>query len=416
MGVNTAPAWRARHHVLIVEVPGETDLRMRTEAAAVTRGDQIVDHPAAADLLLVCGHPGDQLASAIDQVWEQIPLPRARRTITDPASISAALAAPLDTPAPRGDGTESAWMGHHDLHPDAMHMSTTDMIRTDTGHGATSDSKDARPPGHGQQDMVGDQRMESRTDSRDMNDRTDMSGHDHGDMSAHDHGDMSGHEHGDMDMDMDMDMSGPGGVALASGAADRDGLEMDVLHRRLGPVLTCWPAGFVLEVTLAGDTITAAAAHTIDAGPRSPSPVSPATSLDGAARILALAGWDPAAHRALRARDAVLDGRNRQAQQLLTPLRRQVRRSSALRWAIGRIPVTHGRSVLDVLHARLAWAAALLAGAVPQPEPGTPLHLVPARVVGRDLGTARLIIAALRLAPPDHADADRFAMHQDANG
>ena len=47
----------------------------------------------------------------------------------------------------------------------------------------------------------------------------------------------------------------PGGVPLAEGAEDRDGLEMDVLHVRLGPILPRWPGGFVLCCELHGDVI-----------------------------------------------------------------------------------------------------------------------------------------------------------------
>ena len=43
-------------------------------------------------------------------------------------------------------------------------------------------------------------------------------------------------DHGDMQM-------APSGIPLAEGGQDRDGLEMDVLHVRLGPVLRHWPAG-----------------------------------------------------------------------------------------------------------------------------------------------------------------------------
>ncbi|MDZ4269109.1 MAG: hypothetical protein U1D00_26060, partial [Mycobacterium sp.] len=71
---------------------------------------------------------------------------------------------------------------------------------------------------------------------------------DHGDM---DHGDM---DHGDMDHG-DMEMA-PSGIPLAEGADDRDGLEMDVLHLGLGPVLAHWPAGMRLRCVLSGDVVT----------------------------------------------------------------------------------------------------------------------------------------------------------------
>ena len=72
-----------------------------------------------------------------------------------------------------------------------------------------------------------------------------------------DDSDMSG------DMNMDMDMS-PSGIPLAEGGDDRDGLEMDVLHLPLGPVLPHWPAGVVLRCTLQGDVVVAAEASEVD--------------------------------------------------------------------------------------------------------------------------------------------------------
>jgi len=66
--------------------------------------------------------------------------------------------------------------------------------------------------------------------------------------------------------DMEMDMSGPGGIALASGFDDeRDGLEMDVLHVPLGPVLSSWPAGLVVTCTLTGDVVSSVEVDVIPA-------------------------------------------------------------------------------------------------------------------------------------------------------
>ena len=71
-----------------------------------------------------------------------------------------------------------------------------------------------------------------------------------------------GMDHGGMDHG-DMEMS-PGGIPLAEGGEDRDGLEMDVLHVRLGPVLPHWPAGLVLRCSLQGDVIAEAQAELVD--------------------------------------------------------------------------------------------------------------------------------------------------------
>ncbi len=68
----------------------------------------------------------------------------------------------------------------------------------------------------------------------------------------------------DMDMDMDMEMA-PSGIPLAEGGEDRDGLEMDVLHLPLGPVLPHWPAGLVLRCALQGDVVVEATAEVLAA-------------------------------------------------------------------------------------------------------------------------------------------------------
>src|SRR5699024_755889 len=77
------------------------------------------------------------------------------------------------------------------------------------------------------------------------------------------HGGHESHEghggHGGMDM-------APGGIPLAQGGDDRHGLEMDVLHLALGPVLPFWPAGLVLRCSLQGDVVVGAEAAVIDGG------------------------------------------------------------------------------------------------------------------------------------------------------
>src|SRR5699024_5964325 len=86
----------------------------------------------------------------------------------------------------------------------------------------------------------------------------------HGGHESHEgHGGHESHEghggHGGMDM-------APGGIPLAQGGEDRDGLEMDVLHLALGPVLPFWPAGLVLRCSLQGDVVVDAEAAVIDGG------------------------------------------------------------------------------------------------------------------------------------------------------
>jgi hypothetical protein len=231
---------------------------------------------------------------------------------------------------------------------------------------------------------------------------------DHGDM---DHGDM---DHDDMDHD-DMDMA-PGGLPLAEGADDRDGLEMDVLNVRLGPVLPAWPAGLVLRCTLHGDVI--ASAEVVDGTPGEahdvapPAEQLPAWRCDRMADLMALAGWDAGAARARRVRDLELAGETETARQERETLVRQVRRSRALRWSLRRLgPLTAAetdrlglsRRYSGDAHDRvLAWldAPEHTEGAAPASSGGAPdPHTLAGLVTGLDLAAARLVVASLTLDP-----------------
>ncbi len=201
-----------------------------------------------------------------------------------------------------------------------------------------------------------------------------------------------------------MDMSGPGGIALASGADDRDGLEMDVLHLPLGPVLAGWPPGWTVLVTLQGDVITevdvqhAAPPAALDAA---------AYRLDAAAQLLALAGADVLAARAGRARDVRLglvpDGPDPAA------LRRSVKRSQVLRWALRHVgpidsvgehdwPAVWTGDAYDRLLRLLepAGVDSHGAGDAGGAVPGDVLaEALPRLLAGSELASARLTVASL---------------------
>lgn len=75
-------------HVLLIEAPGGTGLRLAVERLARERGWPLVDTPADADVLVVAGaglHEHTQL------VWDQLPGPRTRITLLDPDRVEAAL-------------------------------------------------------------------------------------------------------------------------------------------------------------------------------------------------------------------------------------------------------------------------------------------------------------------------------------
>lgn len=244
--------------------------------------------------------------------------------------------------------------------------------------------------------------------------RTRRSTQDHGNM---DHGNM---DHGDME---------PNGIPLAGGDGDRDGLEMDVLNVRLGPVLPHWPAGFVLRCALHGDVVAHAEVCHVDtdtvgpptqlAGTGEPTcvqgiaagSVAAARGCDDVAALLALAGWDRAGALARRARDHYLDGDSQAAQAAVARLDRVVGRSRVLRWSLRGLAHVDSQRAGELglppgltgdVHDRLR--AALFRLTRPSDEaPGDDRPSVPAEAVahlttGLELAAARLVVASLGLS------------------
>lgn len=245
--------WAARRpHVLVVTSPGGTAARLAIQAALRSMNGTPAMSPAEADLLVVAGSPGPELSAVFDEVWAQVPQPRARVTVTDPRDCPAQLA-------------------------DAV----AELARIDRATEST-----ALP-------------AESSANA----DHGDLGGHDGGDM-----GGMSGDDMGGMEM--------PGGLAMADRAVDRDGLRLDVLHVPLGPVLPDWPAGLVIGVELQGDVIQAARQRLlparVPAAPywsgkaRADEFLRVAAHLDSLARLLAVCGWAGAAAEAAVLGAAVL--------------------------------------------------------------------------------------------------------------
>lgn len=375
--------WVARRgartaHVLVVEVPGAWPTRVRVEQQVGARGWRLALSPADADVLAVCGTPGPALDAAVSKLWDLMPGPRARISLGSPGA---------EAVSERLRGAEQALLDVRQQYDDSRARPTApEAEQQSSGHTETH---------HGM---------------------------DHGDM---DHG--GGHEgmdheggHGGMEM-------APDGIPLAQGGEDRDGLEMDVLNVRLGPVLPYWPAGLVLRCSLQGDVIVEAQADRIDgdheAGSRAmPQPLdrllSAAVRCDNASTLLMLAGWDDAGAQARRVRDRVLWGKDpAEAGRALERLRRKVAGSFLLRRALQDIGYLgsadlerHGLperlrgDARDRLLTMLdrAWAdlhpAPGLSVEQPAPQP-VDLESVPHLVVGRDLATARLLVSSLDLDP-----------------
>lgn len=255
----------ARPHVLLVEVPGGTRVRLAVEGELRQRGWPAAASPADADVLVVAGPLGPRLWPLADRVWQQVPAPRARLHLLEPRTVPAALD---DARGELADGGG----------PLTTICSPVKESEHGDAHSAQHDLD-----GHGGQ-------------------------HDQG-MDAH------GGQH---------DMGMPGGLPMADRVADRDGLMLDQLHVPLGPLLPDWPAGLVIHTTLQGDVVQAARAEVMRADgalddfwgePWRRSATGEAVTigdaarrraaahLDSLARLLAVAGWSDATVRTRWLRD-----------------------------------------------------------------------------------------------------------------
>ena len=217
--------------------------------------------------------------------------------------------------------------------------------------------------------------------------------------SSEHHDEGHNEDHGDHG---DHDAMSPGGIALAEGADDRDGLEMDELHLPLGPVLTHWPVGLVLDLTLNGDVVTAATATQIDSPARAhrPDPAAEraARLLDAAASLLSLAGMPALAGRARGLRDLSLIDPAMDAQ-AVDDLAKRLLGLRTLRWLWRKTTMTNPAGQIIGLHDRLVTlvedaAAALRGHTSTEPAPSYSLEDLAELVQGQELATVRLWVAA----------------------
>ena len=317
----------ARPHVLLVPVPGHALLRQAVQQRLDEYGWPVAVSPAQADLLVECGPPGPELALRVAVCWEAMPGPRTRVRVNNVDEVEAALL-----------GARAGLRDEEAQQRDAADRSVPEPEVDMTG-----------------MDMPG----------------MDMSGMDHGgdggmDMAGMDHGgmDMAGMDHGGMDMDMDL----PGGLTMAGRLEDRDGLRLEGLGLRLGPLLPGWPAGVELQVTLSGDVVTAATAVLLDAA----APDRPAGPGDALALLLAAAGWEQGAVLARRAGGPPAG------------LARRVRRARLLRWSLRGLPAPGGGDL--VAHADALAAGELL--------PECTLEDLAGAVTGLELDAVGLVVAA----------------------
>lgn len=371
MGVSDVLARLAvrQAHVLVVEAAGHWLTRVAVERLTSARGWHLAVSPADADILAVCGSTGPELTRALASLWDQFPGPRARIDVASPDRAAAALE-----------------------HAEAALRSTVRQQADSSARAGHGTDDGGRPPAR------------------------------HGDHPAAPHGDHPAAQHAGTDTGAAQSPPG-GGIALAHGGEDRDGLEMDVLHVRLGPVLPAWPTGLVLRCHLHGDVIGEAQACVVDAAQRGHAAGGNRTSkagpdagefaprrCDNVARVLALAGWSDAAGRARVVRDLLLADKRSAAATELERLRRQLRRSRLLRLSLRRVgPLGPGEltrlrlapelagDVWDRLDGMLDRADRAVSGGTGAVTalPVTPPEAVASVVSGWDVATARLIVASL---------------------
>lgn len=355
-----------RPHVLLIEAPGGTRVRLVVERELRQRGWAAAASPADADVLVITGPLDQRLRLRVDRVWQQIPGPRAYLHLLEPDTVANAL----------DDARSRLVTGGEPIPP------------------ASSQDPDAA---HG-------------------------SGQRH---APADHHDMHG-GHGDMHAGR-QDMGMPGGLPMADRGEDRDGLMLDQLHIPLGPLLPDWPAGLVVHTTLQGDVVQAARIEILRADgalddfwgepwrrAAAGEPVTigetarrrVAADLDSLARLLAVVGWPDAAARTRWLRDDVLGGTY--AEQLLPRARRLARRlrgSRTLRWLTDGVGVLPGGDASARWLTRLAGIEQALTNLAktdpisgvrePVRGPDALLAALPGLLAGAEFATARLIVASL---------------------
>ncbi|OLT13889.1 hypothetical protein BJF79_19595 [Actinomadura sp. CNU-125] len=409
----------ARPRAFVITSPGATRTRLLVEDGLRRRGGRTVTAPAAATILILCGTPGEELASAVDVTWADVPGPRAFIRLDETVSaeevataLDRAVRELADTAVQWADAAaRRAWTPEDDQ--DAEHEQD-DEADHEGGH-------EASPP-HDEHE-----------------EHQEHGGHEeHGGHAGHGGG-HDGHEH---------HMGAPMGLPMAGRADDRDGLKLDVLHVPLGPALHDWPAGLVLHLTLQGDVVQAVRVGVADGGESRSSfwdePWLRATAgqrvsvgeaerrraaahLDSVGRLLAVAGWTNAAERARVLRDdAVADASGDRLAVRFAGFSRRIRRSWILCWmlrdvgVIGRAAVDrHGLSGPSARHlgdvfARLrGWldeAGAAIGrigdreqldgsdgprGPIERRPSAAMLNLLPVLLEGAELSAARLIVASL---------------------
>lgn len=306
-------SWAARRpHVLIVAVPGHARVRWAVEQSVLAQGGTLALSPADADVLLLAGPAAGATADSAARVWEQMPHPKVLTKVSAAENAAAVVAAAvhelshapgnlLSHAAPAGNrlsrvatlGSGATPMTEAREEPQTpMGSASSAVPHNDHQANKSEDGRRQHDPRHD-----GSGATLPRPDDAQNPDVQGMGDHDMGGQGHH------GHDMGGMEM--------PGGLMMADRVDDRDGLKLDVLHVPFGPVLAFWPAGLVVETTLAGEVVVEADWWVLDAEGVVASPTdldAPARHLDAVATLLMLAGADGLVALARGARDRVLRG------------------------------------------------------------------------------------------------------------
>ncbi len=351
-----------RPHVLLVEVPGGTRVRLAVERELRQRGWPAAASPADADVLVVAGPLGPRLQPLTDRLWQQIPAPRACLHLLEPDTVPAAL-----------DNARSR-LAHGGEPPPIVNVPGPEH---GGGHGSHAHG------GHHDMEMPGGLPMADRGEDRD--------------------GLMLDQLHVPL---------GPLLPEWPAGLVVHTTLQGDVIQAARIEVLR---ADARLDDFWGEPWHRAAAGEPVTAGDAARRRV--AAHLDSLARLLAVVGWSDAAVRARWLRDDVLGGAH--TGQLMPRARRLARRlrgSRTLRWLTDGVGVLPGG---DASARWLAWLAGIdralpefggvgpIAGVrEPTRDPTAPLAVLPGLLEGAELATARLIVASL---DPDVAELQTAA-------
>ena len=413
-------AWAlASPRILVVDAPGTRALRWTVEAELDRRGWAHALSPADADVLLVLGTPGPELAAAVDLLWAQMARPRHRLDLLGEGDVGERLAdAPRELAAAAeqadeaaGDAASAQARSDTSAHMDhSGHLAKAAVTRADhSGHGAMSDMDDS---GHGAMagmDDSGHGAMAGMDDSghgamagMDHSGHAAMAGMDHPGDEGMDHSAMGGDDAGHH-----MHHGGEvAGLPMAETGPDRDGLALDVLRVSFGPVLPGWPTGLLLRADLQGDVLIGAELSWLDAGDHAgadPGADPRLTALDHLASLLSVAGWPTAVRDVRRARDGLASAGSAEraaAERRVERVVRQVRRSRALAWSlrgIGRLDRPGGGTDTDVLDRMRQWCDAASADAAASAPSGLPPDEVARTLHGAEVAAARLIVASVEI-------------------